>query len=285
MPRVDLPHDRQVALGTGPVSRHVVLDLPRRPVGAREAERRVQLAIVEQLVPQPIEVRPHRRVTWVRERLDRLPDDRRPRHFDDLRQGRRNLDEAAVAVEDRPGMPGLLPPAATRPHAAEPVDVPELPLPAGIGQRVALPDNRRRVPDAQPPLQVGGLGPAVGVRAHLVEELGEGLGDEPAEREVLGRKRLEAGLDAGGHGRSAFPETTNRRTSCAVRRIPSLSNSAYCRRDGESRPHKRRQPRVTCPGTASGCSGRRCCRHPCRLILRRLRRRRRTRAARSGGSA
>ena len=115
-------------------------------------------------------------------------------------------------------MAGLLPPAMTRAHAAEAVDVPELPLPAGIGERVALADDRRRVPDAEPPLQIGGLGPAVRVRAHLVEELGEGLGDEPAEREVLGRKRLEAGLGARGHGRSAFPETTNRRPSCAIRR-------------------------------------------------------------------
>src|SRR4029079_16707724 len=90
------------------------------------------------------------------------------------------------------------------------------------------PDDRRRVPDPQPPLEIGGLGPAVRGRAHLVEQLGEGLGDEPAEREVLGRKRLEAGLGAGGHGRSAFPETTNRRSSCAIRRIPSLSNTAYC---------------------------------------------------------
>src|SRR4029079_13323811 len=85
----------------------------------------------------------------------------------------------------------------------------------------------RRVPDPQPPLEIGGLGPAVRVPAHLVEQLREDLGDEPAEREVLGRKRLEAGLGAGGHGRSAFSETTNRRSSCAIRRIPSLSNTAY----------------------------------------------------------
>ena len=176
-----------------------------------------------------------------------------PAGLDDLGQGRGHLDEPPVVVEDRPRVAGLLPPAMPRSDAPEAVDVPEVALPARIGERVAGPDHGRRVAAPQPQLQLLRLVQRVGARAHLVEQLGEGLGDEPPEREVLGRERLEARELAGGHGRSTFPGTTNRRPSSAIRRAPSLSNSAY-------------SDRAICPGRASGCRARRRHRrHPYRL--------------------
>ena len=64
--RLDLAHDREVAVRPGAVARHVVLDLACRPVEPGEPERRVELAVREELAPQPVEVGAHRRVTGVR---------------------------------------------------------------------------------------------------------------------------------------------------------------------------------------------------------------------------
>ena len=84
----------------------VVLDLALGAVEPPEAERRVELAALEELSPQRTDVVAGGLVIRVRERLHGEPEQGLAGRLHDRGQGRRDLDEQALVVEDRPGVPG-----------------------------------------------------------------------------------------------------------------------------------------------------------------------------------
>ena len=115
------------------------------PSSRAEAERRVELAALEELAPQRTEVvEPAVVSSGFANASTGWPEDGLAGRLDDLGQGRRDLDEQAVVVEDRPRVPGLLHqrrPGRDRPEA---VDVPQRVPVAGVGERRPAGGRRRR---------------------------------------------------------------------------------------------------------------------------------------------
>src|SRR5512135_209768 len=148
-----LPNGESVTARPVAVRAGVIGELARSAAPEVEPDRRAELALLPELLPQPRDVLADRRVGGVAEGLERAAEHHRHRHLGDLGQLGADLEESPLVIQDRECRPGLgrpdRRPGVSRHNGPHPERVPHGRV-FGMPRELVLDrDNRQRIADPE----------------------------------------------------------------------------------------------------------------------------------------